>query len=153
MKAIAALVLSACAGSAIAGPVTFEKHGNYDVTGGDGTAFFNVFPSLLSLTAPSWVSGHLASDDAELIDVESVTLRHVGGPEVITWTLDQPGSGLWSLPTLQLGAGDWQLEVSGVTFLDKGLEGYAGSLTVPEPLSLGLVALGLGLVGVTRRRA
>lgn len=165
MKALVALALTASIGSAFAAPtpVSFGSHSNFDATAGDGTAFSNVYTSILHLATSGWVSGSLNTNDLAsdpLIDVESVTLREVGGAGVVSWVpgfvVDWAAGGsgpeTWSLPTTMLAAGDWTLEVVGVSYMDKGLGGYDGSMTVPEPMSLGLTLAALGALGFARRR-
>jgi hypothetical protein len=165
MKTILALALSACLGTAVAAPspIVFGDHTNSDSSGGDGTAFDNVYTALLNLSAPSWVSGELATNDIgadPLTDVQSVVLRQVGGSVVLSWTpgttvdwaAGGSGAETWSLPAQWLSAGTWELEVTGVSYMDKGLGGYDGSLTVPEPMSLTLTLAALGLLGLSRRQ-
>jgi len=165
MKALAALALTASIGSAFAAPtpVAFRNHSNFDASAGDGTAFTNVYNSILNLATPGWVSGSLNTNDSQsdpLIDIQSVTLREVGGSGVVSWVpglvVDWAAGGSgpesWALPTTFLGAGNWTLEVVGVSYMDKGLGGYDGGLTVPEPVSLSLALAALGAVGFARRR-
>lgn len=167
MKALVALALSACLGSALAAPtpVSFGNHTNVDVTPtNDGTAFDDVYKSVITLSTSSWVSGSLYTNDPAsdpLIDIQSVVFREVGGSTVVNWApglvVDNwvdggYGPETWSLPATLLGAGSWTLEVIGVSYMDKGLGGYDGSLTVPEPVTLSLTLAALGMLGLARRR-
>lgn len=160
LTAVAAVVFAT---SAAAGTVTLSNYSHQDLTG-FGTDFDDIYT--LNLGNDTWVSG-LLTTSAQLaglpgIDVQSVTLRRLGtGVDwaqtvAIDWDVADGGIEKWALTPVQLAAGQWQLEVKGVSYADKTGNGYSASVELPEPASLALAALalaGAGLASARRRKA
>lgn len=163
--AFAALTLALAAGSAsaAAAPLSFGNHNLQDATG-FGTAFSDSYT--FNLATSGWLSGHLFTNtvtgSVPVIDVQSVLLRRAGSDMswaetvAIDWDVAEDGVEHWALSTRQLAAGQWQLVVAGVSYADKGGNGYDVNMQLPEPQSLALAALalmGAGLARLRRRRA
>ncbi|MEO6280962.1 FxDxF family PEP-CTERM protein [Roseateles sp.] len=160
LTAVAAVVFAT---SAAAGTVNLSNYGHQDLTG-FGTDFDDVYA--LNLSSNTWVSG-LLTTGAQLgglpgIDIQSVTLRRLGAgldwTEIlaINWDVADGGIEKWALTPVQLAAGQWQLEVKGVSYADKTGNGYSASVELPEPASVALAALalaGAGLASARRRKA
>lgn len=158
--AIAAAVLAT---SASAGTVTLSNFGHQDLTG-FGTDFNDIYA--LNLGDNTWVGG-LLTTGAQLgglagVDIQSVTLRRLGtGLDwtqtlAVNWDVADGGIEKWALTPVQLAAGQWQLEVKGVSYADKTGNGYSASVELPEPASVALAALalaGAGLASARRRKA
>jgi hypothetical protein len=160
MKSLsAALIALSLAASASAGTVTVSNFDHQDDTG-FGTAFDDVY--LLNLSGNTWVSG-LLNTGAKLggdpaIDIQSVTLHKVGSSLswsetiAIDWDVALGGVEQWALTPRLLGAGQWQLEVAGVSYADKTGNGYSAAVELPEPGSIALAAFALAGAAVASRR-
>ncbi|WP_457427159.1 hypothetical protein [Roseateles sp. P5_E7] len=158
--AIAAVVLAT---SASAGTVTISNFTHQDDTG-FGKAFDDTYT--LTLASDTWVGGllntvaPLGGDPA--VDVQSVTLRRLGSNAswaetvAIDWDTAFSGVEQWALSTRLLSAGEWQLEITGVSYSDKTANGYSAALELPEPGSVALATLallGAGVTSIRRRKA
>lgn len=164
MKALfTAFAAAVLAGSALAGTVRFSNYDHQDLTG-FGAAFSDVYS--FNLASDTWVGGSLSTGtlliDTPAIDIQSVLLRRAGSrfdwaeTIAIDWDTALGGVERWSLGTRQLAAGEWQLQVSGVSYADKSGNGYRAALELPEPGSIALAALalvGAGAASLRRRQA
>lgn len=159
--ATAALVLAT---SASAGTVTVSNTSHKDPTG-SGTAFSDAGVYSFTLDTDTWFSGLLTTkgvlSSIPAVDIRSVTLANLTTGQVInwaeliavSWNTVRVGVEQWSLPSQQLAAGTWALNVSGVSYSNKQGNGYTADLTLPEPASaaLALVAV-VGALLASRRR-
>lgn len=158
--AAAAIVLAT---SASANTVGYSNFDHQDLTG-FGTDFDDVYT--LNLGGNTWVHGLLTTSALlggdPAVDIQSVTLRRIGSDigwtetVAIDWDIALGGVEQWALTPRLLGAGQWQLEVTGVSYADKTGNGYSASVELPEPGSVALAALalvGAGLASARRRKA
>ncbi|HEU6454237.1 MAG TPA: hypothetical protein VN201_02115 [Roseateles sp.] len=164
MKTLFAAAAIVFAASASAGTVNFSDFGHQDLTG-FGTSFDDSYT--LDLGADTWVHGLLTTGallgGAPAVDVQSVTLRRVGGSSLswvetiaVDWNVSLDGAETWALSPRLLSAGQWQLEVTGVSYDDKAGNGYNAAVELPEPGSIALASLaivGAGLASIRRRNA
>lgn len=162
MKTLFAVAAIAFAASASAGTVNFSNFGHQDLTG-FGTSFDDSYT--LNLGTDTWVHGLLTTGallgGAPAVDVQSVTLRRLGGSDqswvetvAIDWDVSLDGVEQWALSPRLLSAGQWQLEVTGVSYDDKAGNGYSAAVELPEPGSIALASLaivGAGLASIRRR--
>jgi len=172
---VAATLLAATAGSAMAAKVVVQKPGVVTITnhaaalgstplksgpvqfiGGVGyTAFTDVY----TFSAPDAHDSIAASFNQTVnagknIDFTSISL--VGGGHTYNFAMTSPDkiAEVWTLPTsIRLDHGvTYSFNVSGIT---TGSATYAGNLhvtAVPEPETYGMLLAGLGMLGLLARR-
>lgn len=163
MKALFAIAAIVLATGASANTVSFSNYGHQDLTG-FGTDFDDVYT--LNLGSNTWVQGLLTTSALlggdPAVDIQSVTLHRVGSniawteTIAIDWDIALGGVEKYTLTPHLLSAGQWQLEVTGVSYADKTGNGYSASVELPEPGSIALAALaltGAGLASARRRKA
>ncbi len=150
------------AGAAQAGTVQLTTlTGLIDGTGGKGTTFS--LSKAFTLSEETWGSGSLITlapvGELPVVDIQSVLLTHAGVAiswnelVAVNWNFADAGVEQWAMPMQRLAAGDWLLQVAGVSYAVKNGNGFDASVELPEPQSAALAVLALlGATGVTLRR-
>lgn len=163
MKALFAAAAVVLAAGASANTVTVSNTSHKDPTG-FGTAFTDTDALSFTLADTTWVAGLLITKSSlsalPAVDITGVTLLNVStGQSIdwmeqvgINWKATRVGVEQWALPGQQLGAGLWELNITGVSYSNKQGSGYTASVELPEPGSAGLALAAVAGAFVASRR-
>jgi MYXO-CTERM domain-containing protein len=163
MKALIAAAALSLATSAFAGSVSLTRLEEIDVTG-DGEAFSESGLAFFNLSQDTWVSGVLNTvgfpSAQPSVDISAVLLKNLATGEAFSWTellsvdwnVDRVGLEQWGFAPRLLTAGQWTLDVSGISYASTLEHGFTATAELPEPASTALAAAALAGALLARRR-